>query len=66
MTSASRTQRSFTPPHGYPYFTGALIDVLENGVPGAGPALAVHRFAAAGRGAVPGTDPGADPGPGPA
>ncbi|CUW28375.1 caspase family protein [Streptomyces reticuli] len=44
MTSASRTQRSFTPPHGYPYFTGALIDVLESGVPGAGPELGVRDF----------------------
>ncbi|MFF9085325.1 caspase domain-containing protein [Streptomyces sp. NPDC014991] len=45
MTSTSRTELSFSPPHGYPYFTGALIDVLEHGVAGAGPTLTFDRIA---------------------
>ncbi|MFE5326251.1 RDD family protein [Embleya sp. NPDC056575] len=40
LTSAPGTGRSFAPPGGrYPEFTGALIDILDNGVEGAGPAL---------------------------
>ncbi|WP_308405980.1 caspase family protein [Streptomyces naphthomycinicus] len=45
MTSASGTERSFTSPGGYPYFTGALIGVLENGIRGAGPVLSLDRIA---------------------
>ncbi|MFJ5032202.1 caspase domain-containing protein [Streptomyces sp. NPDC088560] len=43
MTSSSGTQRSFTPPRGYPYFTGALIEVLEKGISEAGPTLNIYR-----------------------
>ncbi|WP_163010775.1 caspase family protein [Streptomyces dangxiongensis] len=45
MTSTSRTELSFSPPRGYPYFTGALIDVLEHGIAGAGPTLSFDRIA---------------------
>ncbi|MEU6669460.1 caspase family protein [Streptomyces sp. NPDC046727] len=44
MTSASGTEPSYTSPGGYPYFTGALIDVLENGIRGAGPTLSLDRI----------------------
>ncbi|MEU6594745.1 caspase family protein [Streptomyces sp. NPDC046881] len=43
LTSASGTQRSFTLPGGYPEFTGALIEVLDKGIAGAGPTLSVPR-----------------------
>ncbi|GGU76066.1 hypothetical protein GCM10010260_05300 [Streptomyces filipinensis] len=42
MTSASGTEPSYTPAGSHPLFTGALIDVLEKGIPGAGPTLSVH------------------------
>ncbi|MFG3012500.1 caspase domain-containing protein [Streptomyces cinerochromogenes] len=44
MTSASGTQPSYTPGGSYPLFTGALIEVLEKGIPGAGPTLSAHSI----------------------
>ncbi|AKN69757.1 hypothetical protein QR97_07890 [Streptomyces sp. PBH53] len=44
MTSASGTEESYTPAGSYPLFTGALIDVLEKGIPGAGPALSARSI----------------------
>ncbi|MFF7351397.1 MULTISPECIES: caspase family protein [Streptomyces] len=42
MTSASGTEKSYTPAGSYPLFTGALIEALQKGIPGAGPTLSVH------------------------
>lgn len=44
LTSASRTERSFTRPNNYPDFTSALIDVLQGGVPDGGPTLSIERI----------------------
>ncbi|MFD5394227.1 caspase family protein [Streptomyces sp. NPDC127097] len=41
LTSAARTERSFTPPGRYPDFTGELIHVLEHGISEAGPTLSI-------------------------
>ncbi|WP_051799231.1 caspase, EACC1-associated type [Streptomyces sp. NRRL S-337] len=41
LTSAARTEPSFTPPGRYPDFTGELIHVLEQGIHGAGPTLSI-------------------------
>jgi hypothetical protein len=42
LTSAPPTRPSFAPPEAaYPEFTGALIDILDRGVMGAGPTLSV-------------------------
>ncbi|TJZ54247.1 hypothetical protein FCH28_13815 [Streptomyces piniterrae] len=41
LTSAARTERSFTPRGRYPDFTGELIHVLEHGISEAGPTLSI-------------------------
>lgn len=44
LTSAPKTGRSFAPPGArYPEFTGELIEVLEHGIPDAGPTLSVEQ-----------------------
>ncbi|MEE1805286.1 caspase, EACC1-associated type [Streptomyces sp. BE133] len=44
LTSAPPTQRSFVQPGAdYPEFTGELINVLNEGIPGAGPSLSMDR-----------------------
>ncbi|MFC9706042.1 PQQ-binding-like beta-propeller repeat protein [Streptomyces sp. NPDC056943] len=43
LTSAPPTRRSFVlPGAAYPEFTGELIDVLNHGIPGAGPSISVE------------------------
>ncbi|MFI8076274.1 PQQ-binding-like beta-propeller repeat protein [Streptomyces sp. NPDC086033] len=45
LTSAPKTGRSFAPPGArYPEFTGELIEVLEHGIPDAGPTLSVDQI----------------------